>query len=77
MPVRQPETAVMCSGATPATPWRRPPQAVTLPCGSISSKATFLLCPAQATAKVIAKVVLPAPPFCCATVTMRAVMGGL
>ena len=65
---RQPETSEkVIAPAAPSRAFRNSFQRVRLFCGSMSSKATRRSA-ARAAARLAASVVLPAPPFCCATV---------
>src|SRR6056297_2146512 len=52
-------------------PWRVMNQRPSEPCGSVSRSATDLTLSAKETARFAAMVVLPDPPFCCATVITR------
>src|SRR6185437_13282599 len=72
---RQPASATASiAGAFPGCALRRRNQLATLACGSMSRIATRRPQLAKVSARWIASVVLPAPPFCCAMVMIVAAM---
>ena len=74
---RQPCAALTLGPNSPSDCARRWNQLSSDSWGSMSTTATRSPCSRKAIARCAASVVLPAPPFCCATVKIFAVMSGI